>query len=134
MMWCSSYLRNTRKISTYLSGCFDRRLVRKLPAERCAKCSLRSVTGGHPTWMARQVPRQSRGHRGRAKPAWLALAKHDVGQQLPELGSTIGQWHQHVQQRRFAVPVANPFAEAEDLFEARVEPPVVFAQPCFVYA
>src|SRR5689334_13208374 len=112
------------------------RFVRsELAAPRLARWPLRSVMGVHgAARMSCQIDRQARSHRGGPIPARLALAKHDIRQQLPQLGSTIRQRHQDVQQYWLAVPIANPLAEAEDVFEAIAQPAVVLAQPCLVYA
>src|SRR5258708_5664817 len=128
-MWCSSYLRRTRKISRYRSGCFENRLVSKLLAEpREAKCCFKSVMGWAPRATSDEVHKQASEHGGRPVAARLALAEDNVRQKLAQLWPTIGERHQQVGQRRLAIPVANPFAEAKDLFEAGVQLRVVLGE------
>src|SRR5207302_3916077 len=79
-----------------------------------------------------QVDQESGGHSSGSVAARLALAKDDIGQQLPQLWSPIRQRYEQVQQRRLTVPVPNPFTEAKDLVEPRVEQAVVRVDPRLV--
>src|SRR5919202_3155195 len=128
--WCSLYLRSTRKISKYRSGCFEKRLVsRPLAEPRAAKWCFRSVIRVPPEARAGEVEGESGEHGSGAVAARLALAENDVRQQLPQLGSAIGHRHQDIQDPRLAVPIADPLAEAKELVEARVQQRVVLAEP-----
>ena len=133
--WWSRYLRRTRKISKYRSGCLREAAGQQAAGGAAAGDMLLQV--GHGAVSCRDaVGRGRRSRRAsmveRAVAVRFALAEHDMASSWRSSGSPIGQRHEQVQQQRLAVPVADLFAEAEDLFEARAQQPVVVASHCMV--
>src|SRR2546423_8898883 len=74
-----------------------------------------------------EVQQQTGEHFQRAKAGWLALTQDNGSEQLAQLGMTIRERDQHIQQWRLAVPVADVLAEAEHFREPLVQRCVIRA-------